>query len=249
MDKKFTFVLCAYKDSPFLENAVLSALGQTIPVEVIIATSTPSEYIRNIAVKYGLQYIVNPESKGIASDWNFALSQIKTPFGAILHQDDVYFPEYAEKIQESFLKNPDALIAFTDYGDLTDDGKIHPFRFYLWVKRLLLWAFYLKRTHRINLFKRSAVVFGNAICCPAVAYNLEKTGVLKFNSNYSVNLDWAMWLSLSKKTGAFIYIPKILMAHRISNSMESAAAIADSRRYNEDFAIFSEIWGAKSQKC
>ncbi len=248
MDNNFTFAICAYKDSPFLEKAVLSALNQTVPADIIISTSTPSGYIKNIADKYKVKYIVNPESNGIAADWNFALSQITTPFGAVLHQDDIYFPEYVEKVLKCFKKNPDALIAFTDYGDLTDDGKIHPFRFYLWVKRLLLWSFYLKRVHRTKFFKRSSVIFGNAICCPSVSYNLKKTGKLEFNRIYSVNLDWAMWLALSERQGAFAYIPRILMAHRIDSSMESAAAIADSRRYNEDFSIFSSIWGVKIAK-
>ena len=242
---KFTFAVCAYKNSPFLEEAVLSAVKQSVPVKIIIATSTPSEYIENIALKYNIPYFVNPESKGIASDWEFALSQIKTPFGAILHQDDIYFPDYAENVIKKFQKNPDALIAFTDYGDLTSDGKIHPFRFYLWVKRFLLWAFYLKRVHRTKFFKLSATALGNAICCPAVSYNINKVAPLKFDRNYSVNLDWAMWLELAKREGAFVYIPKILMAHRISDSMESSAAISDSRRYNEDFALFSTILGKK----
>ena len=49
MKSDFTFAVCAYGDSPYLEEALLSAMHQTVPVEILIATSTPSEYIRNIA--------------------------------------------------------------------------------------------------------------------------------------------------------------------------------------------------------
>ncbi len=243
MKDLFTFAICAYKESPYLEDAILSALEQTIPVKILIATSTPSAYIENIARKYDLPYFVNTESRGIAADWNFALKQVQTPYAAILHQDDIYFPDYAEKITRGFEKNPDSLIAFSDYCDLMADGKYHPYRFYLWIKRLLLWAFYLKSSHRSYLLKKSAVVWGNAICCPAVSYNMHLLKNVVFDTSYSVNLDWAKWLELAGKKGAFTFIPRILMAHRIADSMETAQAIADHRRFDEDLRIFQQIWG------
>lgn len=245
MKQQFTFVVCAYKDSPYLEAAVLSALQQSVPVEVIIATSTPSDYIAGIAAKYNIPCFINTARKGIAADWNFALKQVRTPYAAILHQDDIYFRNYAEKIIAGFKKNTDALIAFTDYCDLMDDGKFHPYRLYLQIKRLLLWAFYLKNSHRSFLFKSSAVSLGNAICCPAVSYNMGMINETAFDTSFSVNLDWAKWIELTKRKGAFVFIPKILMAHRIADSMETASAIADNRRYEEDFRIFSSIWGEK----
>ncbi len=241
----FTFAICAYKDSPYLEEAVRSAKDQTMESAIVIATSTPSAYIENIAKKYDVSYKVNPESRGIASDWEFALSQIRTPYGMIMHQDDMYFRDYARKVTAAFLRHPDAAIVFTDYGDLTEDGGVHPWRFYLFVKRLLLWAFYIKPYHKSRFFKRSAVAFGNAISCPSVSYNMSHRADFTFDRNYSVNLDWAMWLSLADKPGTFVYERNVLMAHRINDKMESASAIADKRRYNEDLSIFTTIWGAK----
>lgn len=244
MEPVFTFAICAYKDSPYLEEAVLSARSQTVPVEILIATSTPSEYIRGIAEKYNIRCCENPRKEGIAADWSYAIAQVRTPYAAILHQDDVYFPEYAEKVTAAMEKAGDALIAFTDYADLMSDRKYHPHRFYLWIKRFLLWAFYLKNIHRTGLMKRSALIFGNAICCPAVSYNVARLEKIEFDTSFTVNLDWAKWLSLSKLKGAFVFVPRILMAHRIDDSQETASAIADNRRYNEDLRIFESIWGA-----
>ena len=246
MSCEFTFAVCAYKDSPYLEEAVRSAARQTVDAKVLVATSTPSDYIANIARKYNAEYFVNPESgKGIAADWMFALSCAKTPYAVIAHQDDVYFPEYAERVLKAFRKNPDSLIVFTDYGDLMDDGKVHKNRFYLWIKRFLLLPFYFKHALRSRFGKQSAVRFGNAISCPTVSYNLSVLGEFKFDTSYSVNLDWAMWLMLSERKGAFVFVPRSLMAHRISGEMETAAAIRDNRRFQEDFRIFERIWGKK----
>lgn len=245
MSLLFTFAICAYKDSPYLEEAVCSAKKQSCPVEIFIATSTPSKYIRNIAKKYDIVCYENSNGGGIAADWNFAISKIRTPYGAILHQDDIYFPQYAEKVSSVMQKNPDTLIAFTDYGDLLSDGKVHANRAYLWIKRCLLWAFYLKNVHRSRWGKRTALVWGNAICCPSVCYNIGKLKKIEFDTSFSVNLDWAEWLSLSEQQGAFSFVPEVLMAHRIAESQETASAIADHRRYNEDLRMFEDIWGKK----
>ena len=45
--------------------------------------------------------------------------------------------------------------------------------------------------------------------------------------------------------GAFSFVPEVLMAHRIAESQETASAIADHRRYNEDLRMFEDIWGKK----
>ena len=245
MQSKLTMVVCAYKASPFLEEALKSVAGQNIPVKLMVATSTPSEYIESLAQKYKAEYLVNPHRNGIAADWDFALSAVGSDYAVIVHQDDIYFPDYAGKVVAAFEKHPAALIAFTDYGDWTSDGRLHEHRFYLWIKRMLLWAFYLKHYHHCRFFKMSALALGNAICCPAVSYNMKKLKTLQFDRSYSVNLDWAMWLRLANMEGGFAFIPRVLMAHRIADSMETAAAIADKRRYNEDKRVFEAIWGRR----
>ena len=44
-NKDHTFVVCAYKESIYLEECVRSVLGQSVKSEVCIATSTPRLYI------------------------------------------------------------------------------------------------------------------------------------------------------------------------------------------------------------
>ena len=46
--KNHTFAICAYKESPFLEECIQSLLGQTIPSTIIIVTSTDNAYIQKI---------------------------------------------------------------------------------------------------------------------------------------------------------------------------------------------------------
>jgi len=248
LKNELTMAICAYGESAYLEEAVRSVSSQTVPIKLLIATSTPSEFIENIAKKYNVEYHVNPvRGGGIAADWEFAVSCAKTEFVTIAHQDDVYFPEYARLVLSSFQSHPDTLIVFTDYCDLAN-GKYLGNRGYLWIKRLLLWPFYLKRTWRMKAVKKLVLCFGNSICCPSVSYNLGKLGELRFDRSYSVNLDWAKWVELANASGAFSYRRKRLMAHRIDESTETSAAIHDNRRYNEDLRIFISLWGESIAK-
>ena len=116
---ELTMVLCAYGDNPFLEDSLKSLARQTVPVRMIVATSTPSAYIEMLAAKYGADYRVNPErGGGIAADWEFAADCAETPYVTIAHQDDIYFSEYAARVLRAFEKAPDSQIVFTDYCDL-----------------------------------------------------------------------------------------------------------------------------------
>ena len=87
--------------------------------------------------------------------------------------------------------------------------------------------------------------FGNAICCPSVTYNVARIGQLRFDHSFASDLDWKMWIDLAKKRGAFTYVPKRLMAHRIDDTTTTKALIANNRRYDEDLRIFTEIWGKR----
>ena len=54
-----TFVICAYKESPYLEECINSLKNQTMKSNIIVITSTPNEYIEHIVRKYNLPYYIN----------------------------------------------------------------------------------------------------------------------------------------------------------------------------------------------
>ena len=88
-----TFVLCAYKESPYLEECVLSLLNQRVRSRVIISTSTPNAHIKSVSAKFGLPLFVNEGEASISHDWNCAVAHCETPLVTIAHQDDVYLPD------------------------------------------------------------------------------------------------------------------------------------------------------------
>ena len=90
MRYKHVFAVCAYKDSPYLEQCIRSLKAQTVPSHIIICTSTPSSYIDRLAWKYGLQVYVRQGESNIKDDWNFAYSMAEGGLVTIAHQDDMY---------------------------------------------------------------------------------------------------------------------------------------------------------------
>ena len=76
LTKKHTFVICAYKESPFLEECIISLKKQRLKSNIIMVTSTPNSYISSLADKYQILLKVNTGESGIVQDWNFGYNQI-----------------------------------------------------------------------------------------------------------------------------------------------------------------------------
>ena len=63
--KEHTFAICAYKESPYLEECILSLKKQTRKSGIIIITSTPNDYIEELSRKYGIPLFINHGEHGM----------------------------------------------------------------------------------------------------------------------------------------------------------------------------------------
>ena len=122
--KDHTFVICAYKESKYLEECVESLEKQTVKSNIIIITSTPNNYIKNIAEKHNIPLYINKGEKGIGQDWNFGVSNTKTKYVTIAHQDDIYSENYLEEIINRLEKDSEFIIAFGNYKEIKNGQKI-----------------------------------------------------------------------------------------------------------------------------
>lgn len=236
-----TFVICAYKESKYLEECIRSLLNQSVKSRVLIATSTPNEFIDELGKRYDLAVRVNREGKGIADDWNFAYSQADSKYVTLAHQDDVYEPDYVEKMLTQLEKARKPLIFFTNYGEIRWDSRVRSNRL-LVMKRIMLAPVYCKRLRRSRMVKRGILAFGNPICCPSVTYVKENIPSPVFASHFKSNLDWEVWEKLAAMEGSFEFCSKILMYHRIHGESETSALIKDKERNKEDFEMLCRFW-------
>lgn len=237
-NKQHTFVICAYKESVYLEECIQSLQNQTVKSQIILYTSTPNEFIQNLADKYQIE-LFTKEGGSIGKDWNNARSFVRTKYMTIAHQDDLYQPEFLEKMLHAFDQHPQMLIAFTDYGEWTTDG-VRTQTTNLKIKRLMLKTMMLLKNSRG--LRHFVLGFGNPICCPAVSYNLDLLKDFSFNEQMKVSLDWYAWYDIAKRKGTFQFIDEVLMYHRIHEESETTNMIEDQTRTKEDLQMFELFW-------
>lgn len=236
-----TFVICAYKESPYLEDCIKSVINQTCPGIVKIATSTPSGFIDSLAARYDLQVLVNEGECGLAGDWNFALSCADTRYVTIAHQDDIYKPDYRECMLKALDSSANPIIAFSDYAELRDGEEVFSNRL-LRIKRFLLFPLRTKINSKSRFWRRRSLSLGNAICCPSVTINTGAVDLPLFENNMKSNIDWQAWEVLSRKIGSFVYVNNILMDHRIHTGSTTSQLINADLRRGEDIFMFRKFW-------
>ena len=56
------------------------------------------------------------------------------------------------------------------------------------------------------------------------------------------NLDWDAWSRLAREKGSFVYIPEVLMAHRIHEQSETTKLLDNGSRFEEDYEIIRRYW-------
>ena len=234
-----TFVICAYKESKYLEECIKSVLNQTVKSNVIMSTSTPNDFIRNMADKYNIPLFINTGDKGIGQDWNFAVSNVKTDYVTVAHQDDIYKELYLEKITDKLEKGSNFVIAFTDYREIKNGQEIKLTK-NLRIKKILL--FPLKFFRKSKFAKWFSLAFGSSICCPSVTINKKITGDNPYKTELKCDLDWDTWTKMAKYKEGFLYINKELMNHRIHEESETSNLIENNIRLAEDAFMLEKLW-------
>jgi hypothetical protein len=236
-----SFVVPAYGESPHLAECLRSLADQELPSPFLVATSTPNAHIARLAQRFGAPLHVNSQGGGIGIDWNFALSCATSRWVTIAHQDDVYLPRFAAASVEATQRHPDASLVFTRYAERVGDT-VRRTTTLLRIKHALLELGFLGGERAASrFFKTNALRFGCAIPCPAVTINMA-SGPLRFREDLKLNLDWAAWIMLARRPGAFAYVREVLMEHRVHAGSETTAGIVGGQRAREDRALLRMLW-------
>lgn len=241
LGKKHTFVICAYKESPFLEECIVSLKNQRLVSNILIITSTPNNYISRLADKYDIPLKINEGESGIVQDWNFGCSQCFTPYVTIAHQDDVYFKEYALRAVSKLETSSKPLIYFSDYCEIRKGKKVKDNQL-LRIKRILLAPLKISIFRKSRFIRRRSLSLGNGICCPAVTFAVHNLPNPIFTVHFRSDEDWEAWERISRLKGEFIYDASIQMGHRIHEESETSVILGDNARAKEDYEMFCKFW-------
>ena len=239
------FAICAYKQSPYLESCIQTLMNQTVKSEIILVTSTPNAFIEALVKKYDLPYYINEGEGGITQDWNFAYScareYYRSKYITIAHQDDIYESDYTENVIKAMGASRKPLIFFSDYYEMREGRKVSQNKL-LKIKRLMLFPLRFRPFQHSVWVRRRILSFGSPICCPSVTFAVDNLPSVVFRNHFRACEDWEAWESLSKRKGQFVYVPKLLMGHRIHEDSETSAIIKDHKRTDEEYEMFCKFW-------
>lgn len=248
MDKKqysgndITIVICAYKECEYLGEAVKSAVNQAVPVNVVISTSTPNDYIKGIATQYNLPVWVNTDG-GHAKDYNFAIKQTPTDICIMFHQDDVYSEDFVKKSLEALNTAKDPIIAFTNYKEIHDGEIDKKDTALVKIKRILLIPINSKKLRGTVFGKRLILRFGDPICHPSTIYVKNKMPEEVFRDRFISAMDWDFFERVSKTPGEFVYVKDVLFFHRMHKETATTKVLENTNnRYTEEIEIFNRFW-------
>ena len=242
---KHTFVVCAYKESEFLEDTVSRLMKQTVKSRILISTSTPNGLISGVAGKYGLDVRINPDGGTSAKDWNFAYTQAETDYVTLAHQDDVYEPEFTETTLNALMGAKNPVVAYTDYYEIrhsekgdpgvrVDDNKL------LRIKRKMLKAIDLSNGNR--WLRNRVLSFGYPMCCAGTTYVKRRFPTIDFIPDWHNSHDWDAVIRLACEKGEYLFIRKPLVGHRIYLESQTTTVIKSGIRYGEDLSCFRRYW-------
>ncbi len=237
-----SFAVCAYGDSPYLEDCLRSLREQTAPSELLVCTATPSPYIAAAAERYGARLCVRDGKPGIGADWNFAFDCAGGRFVTLAHQDDIYGKHYTETLLDSAARWKD-MVLFTARAVTLKDGRAQRPGMVEYVKLLLRIPLQFRRFSHRTAWKRLVLRFGNPVVCPACAYRKDVCGSAPFSTRHSFILDWKFLFALAEKGGRWICAEKPLILYRVHADAATAACIEDRVREREETEMFERLWG------
>ena len=235
-----TFAISAYGDSPYLESCMKSLKGQSVQSDIILCTSTPSEYISSLAEKYDIPVYVRKGEPGIGYDWNFAYEKAPGQLVTIAHQDDIYQHDYVKTLFEAKEKYHDMSVFMTSSVTIKD-GKLIEHGTVELVKKMLRVPLRLTFLNHIPAIKAAAISFGNPVICPSCTYDRELCGEAPFNTKYKFVLDWDALSRLAVKNGRWVCVERPLIMYRVHADAATGEAIRNNVREEEESEMFDRF--------
>lgn len=237
---KHTFAISAYGDSPYLESCLKSLAGQSVPSEIILCTSTPSDYIDMMAEKYAVPVFVRTGEPGIGYDWNFAYAKAKGDLVTIAHQDDIYHHDYVKTLLETKEKYPDMSV-FMSSSVTIKNGKLTEYGAVEIIKKLLRIPLRISAFNHIPSVKRAAISWGNPVICPSCTYDRKLCGENIFNAAYQFVLDWDALYRLASGRGRWVCVERPLIMYRVHADAATGKAIKNNIREYEEGQMFDRM--------
>lgn len=207
-------VIPAYNCTAYIALAIDSALGQQVPLEVIVVDDCSTDDLPGLITRYRedsrVRYVRNEKNLGVAKTRNRGVSLARGEYVAFLDADD-YWAQGKLRLQLDRIRQKQAVICSTAREMMTPEGRLTGF--VLPVKEDLTYRDMLRQ---------------NYIGCSSV---LIKTSVAReFPMHHDdAHEDYLMWLEVFQKYRYGCAINQPLLKYRLSTSGKSGNKLHSAR--------------------
>jgi GT2 family glycosyltransferase len=210
-------IIAAYEVAGVIEDAVRSALEQTVPpLEVVVSDDGSSDGLEEALAPYRDDIVfLRNEHRGVAAARNAAVEAASGDFVVVLDADDAFLPERLEALGQLAAARPDLDLLTTD-AYLEANGKV--------VRRCYdrTWRFPV-REQRLEIVRRNYVF-------PHAAVRRERLrGAGGFDESIRWTSDWECWIRLVLGGAVVGLVAEALSSYRIRATGLSANELGHLR--------------------
>jgi glycosyltransferase involved in cell wall biosynthesis len=215
-------IIPTYNRPDFLREAIASALGQSYRnLEILVRDNASTEETRKVVQSFSdarIRYHRHSENVGPTENVIGACREARGEYVAHLHDDDLWEPDFLEKLIPPLEQNSDAAIAFCDHYIIDANGVIDPARTHRnthrWKRHALKPGLHCP-LHRIALLNKSIPLSMAAVMRRTA---IDWNDVPNVPSGYDL---WLMYL-ISREGQAGYYVPERLTRYRVHSNSETA---------------------------
>ena len=112
-----TITFPVYERFDFFEEALNSALNQTVQCPIIVVDNGSSHNkFKLLCEKYQgrVKYYRNPDNIGMFPNWNRCFELAETEYAIIVGDDDILMPTYIEEFLKVYEKHPELGLYYTN---------------------------------------------------------------------------------------------------------------------------------------
>lgn len=122
-----TIILPTYERARFLSEAIVSALRQTERDFVLLIGDNSRDAATEAVVRAfddpRIRYRRHATNLGAQGNWLELVRSADTPFVATLHDDDVWHPDFLERLLAPMRGDPELAMAFGDFMQIDERGQ------------------------------------------------------------------------------------------------------------------------------
>lgn len=218
--KDVTILIPAYNEEKHIEQAILSAVNQAeyVIVSDNCSTDKTPEICKKLAKEYkNLIFYEQKENIGSAMNFYFLLDKVKTKYTLHIGAHDYISENYTSNLKNGLEENEDAVLAYTSFASVDENGKILDETSLEDFKSIFL---------SNNPVERVIGTIEHYQQYIFVIFGLFKTNIFKKNLSRPkiiAGVD-CLFLSLCANDGTFIKIDSEKFFRRVLNRKEGATA-------------------------